>query len=99
MSAPLESSELRCPGPRRYFEHFPDDPALRDFDPSDQKFAAMARRPRRRSRTRPIPTGYITTRRSLRMASPSNLSAAAQLTLVCAMSTNKTQRNLGLAVW
>jgi hypothetical protein len=44
MSAPERVERLELPRDATgAYEHFPDDPALRGFDPSDRKFAAMAR--------------------------------------------------------
>jgi hypothetical protein len=45
VSAPARVERLELPrGTTGAYEHFPDDPALCSFDPSDRKFAAMARR-------------------------------------------------------
>jgi hypothetical protein len=44
MSAPARVERLDLPHRAGVYEDFPDDPALRGFDPSDRKFAAMARR-------------------------------------------------------
>ncbi len=45
MSAPARVERLELPRDTAgAYEHFPDDPALYSFDPSDRKFAAMARR-------------------------------------------------------
>lgn len=44
MSAPVRIERLELPRDTAgAYEHFPDDPALCGFDPSDRKFAAMAR--------------------------------------------------------
>jgi hypothetical protein len=45
MSAPARVERLELPrNPAGAYKHFPDDPALQGFDPSDRKFPAMARR-------------------------------------------------------
>jgi hypothetical protein len=45
MSVPARVERLDLPRDTAgAYEHFPDDPALQRFDPSDRKFAAMARR-------------------------------------------------------
>jgi hypothetical protein len=45
MSAPARVERLELPRDTAgAYKHFPDDPALHGFDPSDRKFAAMARR-------------------------------------------------------
>jgi hypothetical protein len=45
MSAPERVERLDLPrNSSGAYEHFPDDPVLGGFDPSDRKFAAMARR-------------------------------------------------------
>jgi hypothetical protein len=44
MSAPARDERIELPRDAAgAYEHFPDDPALCGFDPSDRKFAAIAR--------------------------------------------------------
>lgn len=47
MSAPVRVERIELPRtPDGSYLDFPEDPALEDFDPSDRKFAALARRGR-----------------------------------------------------